>query len=227
MVPPAVEVRDLVKQYNGRSPVLDGITFTIEKSAFVILFGKSGCGKTTLLNILGGLDRPTTGDVMIEGDSLLGLSEDRLASLRLEKVGFVFQDYNLLMDLTVRENVALPLKFSKKSEGRTVDDMLRKFAISEIADESARRISGGESQRVAIARAMMNGPRLILADEPTGNLDSENTRKVIDAFRLVRQEFGTTIILATHDESLSEYATSRIGLKDGKATIDTGPKHSV
>jgi putative ABC transport system ATP-binding protein len=215
-----IEVMDLVKRFNGRSAVLDGVSFSVAEGGFVMIFGKSGCGKTTLLNILGGLDRPTSGNVVVDGQDIVDLSEDDLAKLRLAKIGFVFQDYNLLMDLTVRENVALPLRFSKKKDGGRVDKLLDKFDIKHIERETANKISGGEAQRAAIARAMMNEPRIILADEPTGNLDAENTENVMDMFDRVRGEFGTTIVLATHDRELARHATSRVQLDAGKAVVD-------
>jgi ABC-type lipoprotein export system ATPase subunit len=214
-----IEVKDLIKKYNGRKAVLDGVSFSVDESEFVMIYGKSGCGKTTLLNILGGLDRPTSGSVVIDGESISALSEDELAKMRLEKIGFVFQDFNLLMDLTVRENIALPLKFSGKEDGGRIDTMMEKFDIKPLANETANKISGGEAQRVAIARAMMNEPRIILADEPTGNLDSENTANVMEMFGRVRGEFDTTIILATHDEDLGKSATKRIFLSEGKAEV--------
>jgi len=220
MVVNVIHVKDLVKKYDGRTAVLDGLSFDVDEGEFVMVCGKSGCGKTTLLNILGGLDRPTSGDVAIDDESIIGLSEDALARLRLEKIGFVFQDYNLLLDLTVRENVALPLKFSKKRGEERVDDLLDKFDIVHIANETANKVSGGEAQRAAIARAMMNKPRIILADEPTGNLDKENTENVISAFELARKDFGTTVILATHDSDLERHATKRLHLSDGAGRID-------
>lgn len=212
-----IEVKDLIKKYNGRKAVLDGVSFSVDESDFVMIYGKSGCGKTTLLNILGGLDRPTSGSVVIDGENISALSEDELAKMRLEKIGFVFQDFNLLMDLTVRENIALPLRFSGREDGGRIDTMMEKFDIKPLANETANKISGGEAQRVAIARAMMNEPRIILADEPTGNLDYENTANVMEMFGRVRREFDTTIVLATHDEDLGKSATKRIFLSEGKA----------
>jgi putative ABC transport system ATP-binding protein len=220
MVEHVIEVRDLVKMYNGRNPVLDGISFSVNEGEFVMIYGKSGCGKTTLLNILGGLDRPTSGSVAIDGENIADLSEDNLANMRLRKIGFVFQDFNLLMDLTVKENIALPLRFSRKKDGGSVMAMLEEFDIKHIANETANKISGGEAQRVAIARAMMNEPRIILADEPTGNLDSENTSNVMQMFGLVRRDFGATIVLATHDKELASHATTKIFLENGKATVE-------
>lgn len=215
-----IEVKDLVKKYNGRKAVLDGVSFSVDESEFIMIYGKSGCGKTTLLNILGGLDRPTSGSVVIDGDNISDLSEDDLAKMRLEKIGFVFQDFNLLMDLTVRENIALPLRFSGKEDGGRIHTMMEKFDIKSLADETANKISGGEAQRVAIARALVNGPKMILADEPTGNLDAENTANVMKMFGLVREDFGTTIVLATHDKELAGHATARVFLENGKAAIE-------
>ena len=205
-----IVVKDLVKAYGDKTPVLNGVSFSVKRGELVLIHGKSGCGKTTLLNILGGLDRPTSGDVVIDGESIVGLSEDGLARLRLEKIGFVFQDYNLLLDLSVRENVALPLRFSKRSDGGLVDAMLEEFDIESIAEEKASRISGGEAQRVAIARAMMNHPMIILADEPTGNLDDENTVKVITMLERATDDFDTSIVLATHDEGLAGHDAKHI-----------------
>ncbi len=215
-----IEVVDLVKKYDGRSAVLDGVSFSIGPGEFVTIYGRSGCGKTTLLNILGGLDRPTSGSVRIDGQDLTPMPEDALAKLRLDKIGFVFQDFNLLLDMTVRENVALPLRFSKKQDAGRVDSLLEKFDIKHIADEPANQISGGEAQRAAIARAMANEPKIILADEPTGNLDRENTENVMRMFGIARNEFGTTVVLATHDSDLSRHATSTITLDSGKAQIE-------
>ncbi len=214
-----IEVVELRKQYGGGKPVLDGISFTVKKQEFVTIYGKSGCGKTTLLNILGGLDRPTSGMIEIDGRDISGMSEDQLARVRLQKIGFVFQDYNLLMDLTVRENVALPMRLSRSKDQGRVDDLLKRFDISHVADEKANRISGGEAQRAAIARALMNDPKIILADEPTGNLDQENTENVIKVFQLAIKDFGMTVVLATHDQELASFATSTIFLAGGKSTI--------
>ena len=217
MANPLIQVENIVKKYDDRPTILNGVTFTIESGAFVTIYGKSGCGKTTLLNIIGGLDRPSTGEVTIDGIKLGEMSEDGLAKTRMSKIGFVFQDYNLLQDLTIRENISLPLLLSKKNDGKRVDGLMRKFDIHDIAGMTANKVSGGEAQRAAIARAMANDPKIILADEPTGNLDAENTQNVMDMFQLARSEFGTTIVLATHDEDLARHATRSIRLVDGKA----------
>ena len=215
-----IAVRDLVKRYGDRTDVLGGITFSIDAGDFVTIYGRSGCGKTTLLNILGGLDRPTSGSVLVEGQDIVDLSEDHLAALRLEKMGFVFQEYNLIPGLTVRENVTLPLKFSKRKNGNLVAGLLKKFEIEHIAEEKANRISGGEAQRTAIARAMTNEPVIVLADEPTGNLDDDNAENVMDMFQLARVEFHTTIVLATHDKNLASEANKRMFLHEGRIDSD-------
>jgi len=218
MTEPVIEVKDLVKRYDGRSTVLDGVSFSVDEGEFVTVYGKSGCGKTTLLNIIGGLDRPTSGSVRIDGIDIVGLSEDEIAGLRLQKIGFVFQDFNLLLDMTVRENIALPLRLSGRRDDAKVNSLLERFDIGDIGDESARRISGGEAQRTAIARAVVNDPRTILADEPTGNLDAENTAKVLAMFHSIRDEYRTTVVLATHDSDLATHATKTINLTDRTAT---------
>jgi len=217
MPDPLIVVKDLVKRYDDRQTVLNGVSFSIEPGAFVTIYGKSGCGKTTLLNIIGGLDEPTSGEVEIDGRSLVNLTEDELARTRLNKIGFVFQDYNLLQELTIRENIMLPLLLARKRDEARADDLLRRFDIEAIAGTTANRVSGGEAQRAAIARAMANGPKIILADEPTGNLDSDNTLNVIEMFQVARREFGTAVLLATHDENLAKHSTRSIRLIDGKA----------
>ena len=215
-----IEVRDLVKKYDERDPILNGITFSVKDRGFVTVYGKSGCGKTTLLNILGGLDKPTSGGVTIDGQDITQMSEDELAHMRLEKIGFVFQDFNLLTDMTIRDNIALPLRFSRRRNEDRVDDLMKKFHIDHLADETANKTSGGEAQRAAIARALVNEPRIILADEPTGNLDSENTANVIETFKMAVNEYGTTVILATHDKELAAYSDTRIAVVDAKAILD-------
>ena len=221
MVEPVIEVKDLVKRYDGREPVLDGISFSVKQRELVTVYGKSGCGKTTLLNILGGLDRPTAGEVRIDGRDIVGLDESELAGIRLAKIGFIFQDFNLLTDLTVRENVALPLKFSGRKDGGCVDELLARFEIREIADARASMISGGEAQRTAIARAFINEPKIILADEPTGNLDFDNTQNVISILSLAVTDLNATVILATHDLELAKHSTKRLHLEDGKCLVKT------
>ena len=216
MADKVIEVVDLVKKYNGRNAVLDGVSFSVGAGEFVTIYGKSGCGKTTLLNVLGGLDRPTAGSVKIDGQDLGPMTEDDLAKMRLEKIGFVFQDFNLLLDMTVRENVALPLRFSRRKDGGRIDSLLDKFDIKHIADEPANTISGGEAQRTAIARAMMNNPKILLADEPTGNLDEENAANVLSMFERVREDFRATIVTVTHRPDFSKTGARLFRLADGR-----------
>jgi putative ABC transport system ATP-binding protein len=212
-----LEVRNLTKTYDAGNAVLDKVSFSARRMEFLLIFGKSGCGKTTLLNILGGLDRPSSGDVIVDGESIANWTEEELSRMRLKKIGFVFQDYNLLNDLTVRENIALPLRFSKEKESGRVDHLLERFDILSIADMKANLLSGGEAQRTAIARAMVNNPMIILADEPTGNLDPENRDTVIEMLQIARRDFNTTVVVASHDDTLRRHATSRIRLQGGRA----------
>lgn len=218
-----VVARDLTKRYDNKTEVLRGVSFAVERGEFVAIRGQSGCGKTTLLNILGGLDQPTSGVVEIEENILFEMNENELADFRLRKIGFVFQEYNLLDDLTVSENIELPLRLSGKTDRKRVDYLQETFGISRISNEAAKKISGGEAQRTAIARAMTNEPSIILADEPTGNLDEENAEIVMDMFQLVRRDFGTTIILATHDRMVAGHAHRALHLNQGKITNDGGP----
>lgn len=164
-----VVVRDLVEKYDEKTAVLTGINFSIRTGDFIAVLGRSGCGKTTLLNILGGLDRPTSGVVEIEGESIVEMDENELATLRLQKVGFVFQDCILLNNLTARENIELHMKLSAKRDRNQVDRLQETYGTSHISNETPNKISGGEAQRTAIARAVMNEPSIILAVEPTGN----------------------------------------------------------
>lgn len=210
-----IVVRDLVKRYS-KKPVLTAISFSIVEGDFAVILGPSGCGKTTLLNILGGLDKPTSGSVSIDGNDIVGLGEDKLARLRLEKIGFVFQDYNLLLDLTVRENVELPLRLLRKKSPEQVDDLLHKFNIEDISEETANKISGGEAQRTAIARALVNKPRILLADEPTGNLDKRNGDNVIDMLWNARAELGISVVIATHDERTAKRSSNTMHLNKGR-----------
>jgi putative ABC transport system ATP-binding protein len=216
-----VVASELVKRYDERTAVLNGVGFSIQKGDFVAILGRSGCGKTTLLNILGGLDRPTSGVVEIEGENIVEMDENELARLRLQKIGFVFQEYNLLNDLTVRENIELPLKFSSKTDRDRVDRLQETFGISHISTDTVNKISGGEAQRTAIARAMINEPSIILADEPTGNLDDENAENVMEMFQLARNEFGTTIVLATHNRQVAEHASRTMHLHEGRMNDET------
>jgi len=201
---PMIKVEDLVKSYNShRTPVIDHANLQVARGEMVLIIGRSGCGKTTMLNLIAGLDRPTSGRVIIDGTNIGAMSEDEMARFRLMNVGFVFQDYNLIADLTILENVALPLKLAKNKDLKNARKLLDIFDISKLADEKANTVSGGEAQRATIARAMANNPKVLLADEPTGNLDEENEINVMKYFKKIQQEFETTIIIATHNPDLS------------------------
>lgn len=203
---PMVIVEDLVKSYNSdRAPLIDCANLVLSKGEMALLVGRSGCGKTTLLNLIAGLDRPTSGRVVINGTCITDMSEDEKARFRLMNVGFVFQDYNLIQDLTILENVTLPLKLAGNNGLEKAEKLLDIFDIANLGNEKANTVSGGEAQRATIARAMANNPKVLLADEPTGNLDAENEINVMNYFKKIQKEFKTTILLATHNIELSDY----------------------
>lgn len=203
---PMISVEDLVKTYDReKTPVIERVSLRINKGEMVILMGRSGCGKTTLLNLIAGLDRPTSGKISVNGTDLTVMSEDELARFRLLNIGFVFQDYNLISDLTVLENVVLPLKLAGKRNFDRANKLLEIFDITKLAGEKANTVSGGEAQRAAIARAIANEPKVLLADEPTGNLDAENETNVMNHFKNIQDIFDTTIIVATHNSGLRRF----------------------
>ena len=210
---PMIVVEDLTKTYDhDKAPVIDRVSLRINKGEMIILMGRSGCGKTTLLNLIAGLDRPTSGKISVNGTSLIGMSEDELARFRLLKIGFVFQDYNLISELTVLENVVLPLKLAGEKDFDRAHKLLEIFDITKLAGEKANTVSGGEAQRAAIARAIANKPKVLLADEPTGNLDAENETNVMNHFKKIQEIFNTTIVIATHNSGLRNYGNRTIVL---------------
>jgi len=205
---PIIVVRGLSKSYNaGKKPIIEDLDLDIQKGEIVILMGRSGCGKTTLLNLIAGLDRPDKGSIAIDGTRLDTMSEDQLARFRLKNIGFVFQDYNLISQLTILQNVELPLRLAGIKNDNTAKNLLRIFDIEKIADQEANTVSGGEAQRAAIARAMANNPKVLLADEPTGNLDSDNEINVMQYFLKIREQFNTTILIATHNMELANFGS--------------------
>ena len=209
--PPIIVVEDLAKTYNRNiAPVIDGVNLSVRRGEMIVLMGKSGCGKTTLLNLLAGLDRPDSGKVVINGTDMTTMSENDLAKFRLLNIGFVFQENNLIMDLTILENVQLPLKLARNKKLDRASELLKIFDIAKLADKKANAVSGGEAQRAAIARAMANGPKILLADEPTGNLDEENEINVMEYFKGIQEKFDTTIVIATHNTALSSYGNRTI-----------------
>jgi len=218
----AVEAVDVVKKYFVGPvvvPAIDGLTLKVKNGEFISIMGPSGCGKSTLLNLIGALDRPTSGKIFIDGVDISGLDQETLARLRNEKIGFVFQIFNLINRSTVFRNVELPTMvkgLSKAERERRVKEMLEIVGLLDKAYRKPRILSGGEQQRVAIARALINRPNIILADEPTGNLDSKSGRNIIDFMRKLNKETGTSIIVVTHDPNVAEMTDRIVYLRDGR-----------
>ena len=198
--------------------VLKDITLSIPKAKFIVICGPSGSGKTTLLNIIGGIDKPTSGKIFVAGQDLAVQDEDFLSDFRCNNVGFVFQSYNLVSTLTVAENVAFPMEWTRKPEQeieKRVTELLETLGLQHRANHFPAQLSGGEQQRVAFARALANDPQLILADEPTGNLDAKNAQKITQVLQLLKEK-GKTVIVSTHDQQIRELADQVLCLEDGK-----------
>jgi len=218
---PAIRVSALTKSIQTAThkvDILRGIDFDVQHGEFVAIMGPSGSGKSTLLGLLAGLDTPTTGKIILDGEDITGLDEDQMARLRGRKIGFVFQSYHLLPTLTAEENVLLPYELTggNGSEGRQrARELLESVGLPDRRDHYPVQLSGGEQQRVALARAFMVRPPILLADEPTGNLDSQNGRHVLELLFSLNQREGTTLVLVTHDLALSDRAGRRIVLRDG------------
>jgi ABC-type lipoprotein export system ATPase subunit len=218
----AVQFEDVTKQY-GRTgaevTALNGVSFRIASGEKVALLGKSGSGKSTLLNLIGGLDRPTSGSIVVDDQDLTRLSRTELADYRRDRIGFIFQSYNLIPTRTAVQNVELPLIFSgqsPKTRRETAVAALESVGLADRIEHRPTELSGGEQQRVSIARALINRPKLLLADEPTGNLDSETAIRIIDLLRTTVETLGTTILLVTHDEELARtFADRTLRLQDG------------
>jgi putative ABC transport system ATP-binding protein len=210
--------------YMGKQaiPVLKGLSLDIFKNEYVALMGPSGSGKSTLMNILGCLDSPTAGRYILNGNDVSKMADDDLAEVRNKEIGFVFQQFNLLPRLTAAENVALPLVYGgvgKKLRMEMAKDVLDKVGLADRSHHKPNELSGGQCQRVAIARALVNSPSIILADEPTGNLDSKTSTEIMDIFGLI-QSGGNTVILVTHEEDIAHYAHRVVRLKDGSIESD-------
>ena len=220
-----IDIQGITKTYvNGKLsvPVLHGIDLQVNKGEFVSIMGPSGSGKSTFMNILGCLDRPTTGSYRLNGDEVATLSDDELAFVRNKQIGFVFQSFNLLTKLTALENVALPMIYAgmdKKTRNERAAALLASVGLGERMDHLPSELSGGQRQRVAIARALANNPAIIMADEPTGNLDSKSTIDVMNIFRGLYDE-GRTIILVTHESEIATYASRNVVLRDGVIVED-------
>lgn len=223
-----MEVRDVKKVYSSRhggneSKALNGVSFSVQKGEFLGIMGPSGSGKSTLLNVISTIDIPTAGTVTIGGKSFLNLDDDELSMFRRKKLGFIFQDYNLLDTLTLKENIILPLSLSNVS-ANTMDDRVSKISrvlnITQILNKYPYEVSGGQKQRAAAARAIITNPEIILADEPTRALDSKSSTELLDSISLLNQENQATIVMVTHDAFAASYCSRIIFIKDGKLCIE-------
>ena len=219
-----LEVKELTKEYGqGDSKVvaLDHVSFCVERGEFVAIIGASGSGKSTLMNMIGGIDNPTSGDVIIEGRNISKMSEDELAIFRRRNLGMIYQFYNLVPTLTARENIILPWRLDGRKENKEkVTELLKVLGLTERAEHLPSQMSGGQQQRVSIGRALVNDPAFILADEPTGNLDSKTSAEIIDLLKYTNEQFNQTILLITHDEKIALRADRVITIGDGKIIRD-------
>ena len=225
MTKKVIEIQGLYKDYNtaaGVFPVLKDVNLTIDDGEYVAIMGPSGSGKSTFMNILGCLDRPTKGEYMLDGHSVKSLSSNELAKLRNKTIGFVFQGFNLLARSTLVENVSLPLVYAedqKELRAKIAKNILERMGLGNYFDSKPSQISGGQQQRVAIARALVNQPRIILADEPTGNLDSKTSDEIMKIFDELNQ-IGNTIIIVTHENDIADHASRQVRFLDGKIVED-------
>lgn len=219
-----LRVENLCKVYGqGENTVraLDGVSFSVEKGEFLAIIGPSGSGKSTLLHILGGVDTPTSGKVMMNGQDVYRQSDDNLAIFRRRHVGLIYQFYNLIPVLNVRENITLPLLMDgRKVNENKLDEMLKILKLKGREKHLPNQLSGGQQQRVSIGRALINEPSVILADEPTGNLDSKNSREIVELLKYYNREYNQTLIVITHDEDIALQADRIISIEDGKITRD-------
>jgi putative ABC transport system ATP-binding protein len=230
---PQVHTEDLWKIYKMGDSIVKacrGLNVRIEQGEFVCLMGPSGSGKSTLLHLMGGLDRPTKGDIYIEGTRLSELSESQLSLLRHQTVGFIFQSFNLIQLLTAVENVELPLVFEDTDQHevrRHAVELLTRVGLAHRLDHQPTRLSGGEQQRVSIARSLVGRPRLLLADEPTANLDKKTGLEIVALLRNLNEEFGVTLVVATHDPEVASFAQRVIRMEDGVVIADDRPSDVV
>lgn len=219
-----LEVKNLTKIYgNDENNVvaLDHVSFTVEKGEFIAIVGSSGSGKSTLLHLIGGVDKPTSGEVIVNGQNVYKKNENELAIFRRREVGLIYQFYNLIPILTVEENMTLPVLLdNKKVNQERLDELLRILDLKARQKHLPRELSGGQQQRVSIGRALMNAPSLVLADEPTGNLDSKNSKEIIDLLKLTQKRYKQTLIMITHDENIAMQADRIIVIEDGKIKKD-------
>ena len=219
-----LRVENLSKIYgSGDNEVraLDDVSFSVEKGQFLAIIGPSGSGKSTLLHILGGVDRPTSGKVFLEGQDVFAQNEDQLAIFRRRQVGLIYQFYNLIPVLNVTENITLPvLMDGRKVNESRLQELLTILDLKDREKHLPNQLSGGQQQRVSIGRALMNSPAIVLADEPTGNLDSKNSQEIVELLKLSNKQYGQTLIVVTHDESIALQADRIIAIEDGKIVRD-------
>ncbi len=219
-----LKVENLCKNYGkGETLVkaLDNVSFSVEKGEFIAIVGSSGSGKSTLLHILGGVDRPTSGKVFVDGEDVYKLNETNLAIFRRRQVGLIYQFYNLIPILNIKENITLPILLdNKKPDEKYLNELIETLGLSKRVNHLPNELSGGQQQRVSIGRALMNRPALLLADEPTGNLDSKASKEIIELLKLSNQKYKQTIIMITHDHNLALCADRIITLEDGKIISD-------
>ncbi|WP_096155564.1 MULTISPECIES: ABC transporter ATP-binding protein [Bacillus] len=219
-----LDANKLVKIYGeasgeGATKAIDGVSLTVRKGEFIAIMGPSGSGKTTLLHMLSGIDKPTSGEVHIAGREISNMTGDELAIFRRKKLGFVFQEFNLLDSLTVKENVILPMVLEKKiveEMDEKIEELAKLFSIGDILHKYPYHISGGQQQRTAVARALVNEPNIVFADEPTGNLDSKSSSTIMECFEKIVQELETTVLVVTHDVFAASYCRKVVFIKDGR-----------
>ena len=219
-----LRVENLTKVYGkGENEVraLDGVSFSVKKGEFVAVIGPSGSGKSTLLHILGGVDRPTSGRVLMDGKDVYAQNEEQLAIFRRRQVGLIYQFYNLIPVLNVTENITLPVLMDGQKVNRDrLKELITTLKLDGRENHLPNQLSGGQQQRVSIGRALMNAPAVVLADEPTGNLDSKNSKEIVDLLKISNEKYGQTLIVITHDESIALQADRIISIDDGKITRD-------
>lgn len=210
-----------LKKYYGKEPnivkALDGVNIDVEEGEFVAIVGTSGSGKSTLLHMLGGLDRATNGDVKVNGKNIFGMSDNQLTVFRRRNIGFIFQNYNLVPILNVYENIILPIELDgNKVDSNFLDEVVKSLGLTEKLNNLPNNLSGGQQQRVAIARALVTKPAIVLADEPTGNLDSKTTSEVMGLLKMTNNKFNQTIVMITHNEDIAQICDRIIHIEDGK-----------
>ncbi len=220
-----LRTEELTREYgfgDNKVVALNHVSFSVEEGEFVTILGPSGSGKSTLLHLLGGVDKPTSGKVYIGGQSIYEMKERELTAFRRREIGQIYQFYNLIPVLNVEENICLPMLLDhRQAERKDLDELLDLLGLTERVNHLPSELSGGQQQRVAIGRALISKPKLILADEPTGNLDQKNSREIIKLFRELNEKYGQTILLITHDEKIAEHAERILVIEDGRIVKDS------